>query len=150
MKRCETSLTRSGPRRADGSRPYLVQAPMPRTLIICTSTSRCTEQVIAIASVNDVLDHCPIFCQGLNKRDRRANHACASGVPSVMRAVRTAPPARDTSVTRGSEGDAEAAFNCDESRLGDCCLNLKAARASGPTSVIRTFATAISFISAEA
>src|SRR6267154_1285799 len=52
MKRCETSLTRSRLRHADGSRPCLVRALTRRTPITCMLIWHCTEQVIVIASVN--------------------------------------------------------------------------------------------------
>src|SRR5262249_39831834 len=53
MKRCETSLTQSGPRHADGSRPCLVRALMRRTPTTCMLIWRCTEQVIVIAFANN-------------------------------------------------------------------------------------------------
>src|SRR5258708_4229204 len=55
MKLCETSLTRSGLRHADGSRPGLVRALTRRTPITCMLIWHCTEQVIVIASANDAL-----------------------------------------------------------------------------------------------
>src|ERR1700720_38844 len=53
MKRCGTSLTRSGLPRVDGSRPCLVRALMRRTPITCMLTWRRMERAIVIASAND-------------------------------------------------------------------------------------------------